>query len=302
MHPMNAVVSEIAARQHGVVARSQLLRAGIARHRIDYRVEAGLLLPLHRGVYRCGPVAARYEREMAAVLACGERAALGYRTAAAIHDVAPPPPDPVPVAVIVPRTARGPAGVDVHRVGPLRQDELERKHGMPVTTPARTLVDLAGVFGPAELERAFARALRLRLVTPPTVRTALERRPGARGARLLRSLIGLGEVSFTRSEAEARFLTLLRQGHVERPRTNVAVLGREVDFLWPDARLIVEIDGFAHHADRAAFEDDRRRDAAFTASGFRVLRFTWRQLVAESAVVLFRVGQALGAAGAVRPR
>jgi very-short-patch-repair endonuclease len=165
---------------------------------------------------------------------------------------------------------------------------------LPVTAPARTLVDLAAAADTAELERAVATAVRARLLTPDELGHALTARARHRGARTLRRLLDrLTEPELTRSVAEERLLDLVRTAGLPRPRVNAVLESFEVDFFWPDARLVVEVDGFAYHRGRVAFERDRERDAVLAAAGHRVVRITWRQLDRRPNEVLVRLAQAL---------
>lgn len=291
----DATILEIAARQQGVVSRSQLLRAGVPEHAIDYRMRKGRLRRLHRGVYGMGPVPARYEREAAAVFACGDGAVLSHRTASALWELTPAPPRTALIDVASSRRLRGPRyGVRLHLAGGLSPDEIGHRHGMPLTTPARTLLDLAACGARVEIERALARGERTRALTHDVIETLLARHPGRPGAPMLRALLRApGGPALTRSEAESRFLELVRKASVPDPEANGMVEGLEVDFAWRKERLVVEIDGYAHHADRAAFERDRRRDGVLAAAGFRVIRVTWRQLTREPARVLAQLAQAL---------
>lgn len=291
----DATILDSAARHHGVVCRSQLVRAGVPAHAIDYRLQKGRLRRLHRGVYGMGPVPARYEREAAAVFACGDGAVLSHRTAAALWELTPAPARMAPVDVASSRRLRGPRhGVRLHLARGLSPDEIGHHHGLPLTTPARTLLDLAASVARVELERALARGERNRALTHDVIETLLARHPGRPGAPMLRALLRApGGPALTRSEAESRFLELVRKASVPDPETNGMVEGLEVDFAWRTERLVVEIDGYAHHADRAAFERDRCRDGVLAAAGFRVIRVTWRQLTTEPAMVLVRLAQAL---------
>src|SRR5262245_7378822 len=125
------------------------------------------------------------------------------------------------------------------------------------------------------------------------------RRGNQPGMPALRSLLGSeSEKAFTRSEAEDRFLALIRKAQLTVPETNVRLRGHEVDFLWRHERVVVEVDGFAFHSSRRSFENDRWRDAAMTKSGMTVLRVTWRQIVQEPEATLGLVAQTLGRAGA----
>ncbi len=173
-------------------------------------------------------------------------------------------------------------------------DEVTIREGIPVTTPARTLLDIAETLPSREVEQALARALRMGLVTRKDVRLMVERHPKHRGAPLLRQLLDVeGRLSFTRSEAEERLLEITRSASLPRPELNVRVLGHEVDFAWRSARVVAEVDGYAFHSSRRAFVNDRRRDAELTAAGYRVLRFTWTDLNDGRLATVARLAQAL---------
>lgn len=291
-------IAKLAARQHGVVAREQLLAAGVPAHRIAYRVKSGRLHQLFRGVYRVGPLAVPHEAAMAAVLACGREALLSHRAAAELWQLLPPRSGAI-MDVIIRRSCRRPGrGVRVHRVATLRADESTHLDGIPLTTAARTLLDLAGCVEESELERALAHADRLGLADRDDIARLLVQHPRRAGARSLRALVAGEAAALTRSEAEARFLRLVRKAQLPEPEANVGISGFEVDFLWRRERLIVEIDGFAFHSPRIMFESDRRRDAVLAADGLRVMRVTWRQLTTESEAVLARLAQALARAPA----
>lgn len=288
----DAVIAAIASRQHGVVARRQLFEAGVSSRMIEHRLKKGRLCGLYRGVYRVGPLRARHEREMAAVLACGETAVLSHGSAGAAWELLLCR-NRVEVSVQGGRRAPGP-GVLVHRVGELGGDETTQFEGMPITTPTRTLLDLAGSVGGRELEQALAKAERRKLVDRGDIEELLARYPRRSGTRALHAVLAAGTgPALTRSEAESRFLTLVRKARLDAPEANVPVAGYEVDFLWRRARLVVEIDGFAFHSSSGAFERDRQRDAELAAAGFNVVRVTWRQLTREPEALLVRLGQAL---------
>ena len=295
----DGIMRSLAARQHGVVARAQLLEAGVAAHIIDHRLARGCIDAVHRGVYRVGPAALPHERELAAVLACGGSAVLSHRSAALLCGLLPDSLGGGPVDVTSPgghRTAL--QGVRVHRVSCLPADEVTLVEAIPVTVPARTLLDLAGQSGVRELEQAVAQAERAGLAARAELARLATRHPHRPGMRAIRRLLAAGaEPAFTRSEAENRFLALIRKAQLPAPATNAALRGYEVDFLWRAEGLVVEIDGFAFHASSAAFERDRRRDAVLAAAGLRVMRITWRQVSAEPEALLVRLAQAL-----VQPR
>jgi len=241
-----------------------------------------------------GPVAPRRAAEMAATLACGPTAAVSHRSAAALWEIAPEGPRGTPVEVQVVRHARRRPGVRVHRTAGRHPDEVVRLDGIPVTSPARTLFDLAGSGHSRMVERAFARALLRDVTTRDRVAAIRARYAGRSGTALLRKLLGSGRPARTRSEAEHRFLRLVRSARLPAPQVNVRLGPYEVDFYWPDRHLAVEIDGFTFHASRTAFERDRERDANLATRGIRVLRFTWRQLTDTRDVVLVRLAQTLG--------
>ncbi len=293
----------LAARQHGVVTRAQLLAAGLTRGMVATRRGSGQLHRLHRGVYLLGglrgPLEPERAREMAAVLASGSTAVLSHRSAAWLWGALPRPGPATPVDVTVPRHSRTrrPA-VRVHRSRDLPPHDTTRLDGIPVTTPARTLRDLSLVVGARDLDRAAARLERRRLIGSKEIEALPARHRGRPGARLLRAALPCGDgPTLTRSTAEERFLDIVRRGRLPRPRTNVVVRGHEVDFFWPEEKLVVEVDGFAFHASRHSFENDRRRDAELAAAGLRVVRVTWRQIAKETDVTLVRVAQALARGG-----
>jgi very-short-patch-repair endonuclease len=290
-------VAALAARQHGVVARWQLLELGWTRRAIDRRLAAGRLHVIYRGVYAVGhkDLSAR-GWWMAAVLACGKGAVLSHRTAAALGgflDAASPRVDV---------TGTGQSGASSpkirrHRVRHLPQEDTTKVDEIPVTTVARTLFDLAEVTSRTGLDRAFERAERSELLDLRAVQLTMERNPGRRAHKRLRSLLpDLVAPEPTRSELERLFHRLCRLAGLPLPQVNVLVEGFEVDAYWPVHRLVVEVDGWRFHRTRAAFERDRARDAALLVAGHRVMRVTYRQLREDPAGVAARVRTLLAAA------
>jgi very-short-patch-repair endonuclease len=208
---------------------------------------------------------------------------LSHRTAAAIWGVLGPLPAIVDVSV--PRNQRNRDGIRIHRYRPL--DQVTERDGCRITTPAATIADLAPILPERDLARAIEQAQILRLATRTELLTLLP----SRRSQALRT--ALEHPRLTRSEAERRLLELIDKAGLPRPRTNVRIAGYEVDFHWPEQRLIVEVDGYAFHAGREAFERDRARDAELTARGHRVVRVTWRQIVAEPEAVIARLAAGL---------
>jgi very-short-patch-repair endonuclease len=169
----------------------------------------------------------------------------------------------------------------------LTHAEVTRKDGIPVTTPARTLLDLAAGLPERELHRALDQAEIQALTDYPSLDALARARIGHRGAGELRRALTRHDAgaTLTRSELEERFLELCNAHHIPRPQVNVYAAGLQVDFLFAAARLVVETDGFRYHRTRAAFERDRERDQELAVAGYRVLRFTYRQIVEDAAVV-----------------
>jgi very-short-patch-repair endonuclease len=282
MLPADRAVAALAARQHGVLTTAQLAAAGLGANAVAHRVTHGRLVRLHRGVFRVGPLAAPRGAEMAAVLATG--GVLSHHTAANLWGIRPHR-GVVHISVAGEARKRRP-GVQIHRSHSLNAAVQD---GLPLTTPARTIHDLATCLPQHELDRAVEQAQILRLATRDEIAADMPRR----GRAALRAALN-HEPQLTRSEAERRLLALIRQARLPRPRTNVVVHGYEVDLLWPEQRLIVEVDGYAYHSTRHAFERDRARDAALQAAGYRVVRFTWRQIVHEPHAVVAQLARLLG--------
>jgi very-short-patch-repair endonuclease len=270
--PLDARVSAVARRQYGVITREQMRRLGLGEHGIAERVRTKRLHRLHRGVYAVGHDALRPEaRWLAAVLACGEEAVLSHASAAAHWGIRRSAA--VRIDVTVPsrsgRTRR--RGIRIHRSGRLAAEEVTVHEDIPTTTVARTLLDLADALTTGALKRTIAEAEYLRLLDMTSLIAAVQANPGRRGARVL--TIARAEPEWTRSELEDRFLEMVERRGLPRPLVNATVEGYEVDFLWPADKLIVELDGFAAHGTRSAFERNRRRDRRL-ARKLRTVRVT----------------------------
>jgi very-short-patch-repair endonuclease len=284
---------ELAARQHGVLARWQLLAAGLSAAGISRLVARGWLRPIHRGVYLVGPIQGPLARFMAGTLAVGAGAVLSHRSAAELLGVGPAVRGAVSV-ILVGREVRSRDGIRVHHVRSLEPADITRRHGIPVTSPSRTLLDLATRLGRRDLAKAVEQAEIFGLVSVASLNEQFSRYPRHRGARLLRETIRATDApAMTRSEAERRLLELVRAALLPSPEVNRRLHGHEVDFVWIAQRLVVEVDGYAFHSSRSAFERDRRRDADLIGAGYRVIRLTWRQLAGEREAVVALLARAL---------
>lgn len=295
-------VAALAGRQHGVVSHGQLLVCGVTHRAIERRVGAGRLHRVHRGVYAVGHSAGSpYMREVAALLACGDGAVLSHRSAGAWWGISERLDSVVEVTIVGPDCGARP-GVRVRRARHIAPEDIAVREGLRITGPARTLLDLAAVLGVRALQRAVNEAQVAGLVDESDLWAVLDRCRGRRGAPRLRRLLADGRgPSLTRSEAERRLLELLKASGLPRPETNVRIGRYEVDFLWRAEWLVVEVDGFAFHGTKAAFERDRIRDGELQASGYAVLRITWRQIVDAPEAAIARIAQMLQRRTASRP-
>jgi very-short-patch-repair endonuclease len=287
-------IAELAARQHGLVARRQLALLGLGEDAIDYRVARGLLHRTHRGVYAVGHTATTgHAVWMAAVLAAGPDAVVSHRSAAALWGVRDTHRSSAEVTC--PRRLDIP-GVDSHRTV-LPPDEVTVEHGIPVTTPARTLFDLAAVVTEQQLRHALNEAEIRRLASPLSLDALIARHPRRKGTQALKSALDTqrqtGE-TITKSRLERRFLELVDAHGLPRPKMNHPLGPYEPDALWPEQRLVVELDSYGIHTTRQAFEQDRARDRALTLAGYRVVRITWRQLTTHADALAQQLRAMLG--------
>ena len=267
---MERRVAAIAGRQHGTVTRRQLLAAGASASQIDRMLTRSYLISVHRGVYRVGHEApSQLATYMAAVLACGEGAALSGRAAGHLHSVLRNAPSRPEVTTLAKRTV---PGVAMKR-GSAPTTTVQ---GIPVTTVARTLVDLAATLTEDELARACHEAGVKHRTTPRHVEAVM--RPNAPGAAALRRILR-GDTRVTLSQLEKQFLRLLRENHLPLPQTNRARGGRRVDCHWPG--LTIELDSYTFHNSRHAWERDRRREREARARGDEFRRYTWGDVFEE---------------------
>jgi hypothetical protein len=244
---------------------------------VDAWVQRGRLHRVHQGVYALGHTALRAEgHRLAAVLACGPGAVLSHRTAAAHWGLLRT--DQTRIDVTAPRGRHGASGIRLHRTRSLDAQDTTHHEGIPITSVSRTLLDLASAARPSELERALAQAERLQLYDHRAITDVIARANGHRGTQVLAQAT-TRTPKWTRNEWEAEFLQQLRDAGLPEPVTNEPFDAPdhghcEPDYHWPEHRVIVETDGFETHGTRAAFRADRAKDAALTAAGYRVLRFT----------------------------
>ena len=249
------------------MARAQLVALGFDTRAIAYRLKVGRLHLLHRGVYAVGhrppsPLASA----MAAVLACGPDAALSHQSAAALWQIVPRWPSAPHVTA--PRERRHPA-IHIRRS---RHLDTTTHYGIRITTPARTLVDLADVLPSRALTRAVNEAQVQRLITAAELTTLLTRYPGRRTSQLT------PERGATRSHLEDTFTRFLKHHRLPLPERNQQIAGHEVDAVYRDQRLIIELDSRQFHTTPNAFEHDRDRDADLLDAGFSTLRITDQRL------------------------
>ncbi|MGK2931481.1 MAG: DUF559 domain-containing protein [Solirubrobacterales bacterium] len=294
----------IGQRQHGVVSRRQLLAAGVPRSTIDFRIQS-LLFPLFRSVFAVGrPQIGQHGLWMAGVLAAGDRSALGGRSAAAAWDFLPVRPG-VDVVRVGNRRAERPRIVFdgryvsvpliVRRTRSLPEQDIRQIGPIPVLSPARVLLDLAPNMSSAGFKRAFIEADRLGLLEDDDLFVHLNCGRGRPGAAAFRSLVldRIPDLKKARSLLEGLMLEACRAEGIEAPEINVVIDGHEVDCVWRDRRLAVELDSYGFHRGQEMFEIDLSRNNRMWSMGWVLLRYTWRKVTREPALVVSEVRAAL---------
>ncbi|MDX6677577.1 MAG: hypothetical protein QOE31_1629 [Solirubrobacteraceae bacterium] len=292
-------IADIATRQYGVIARHQLVELGLTRHEIATMRASHRLHDIHRGVYALGHrVLSQRSRWIAAVLAGGPDALLSHRCAAALANIRRT--SLTYAEVVVPQQRGRIAGVRMYvsrRIEPQDRDTID---GIPCTSLARTLLDLAAILPRREVERACDEALVQQLFDLTAIEDVLDRSRGCRGTATLRAVLGEHAIgtTLTRPGLETLTLALLDRAGIRRPEVNIRVFCRpgvapEVDFLWRRERLVLETDGGQFHRHQRQIERDRRKEADLVRAGYRVLRATWRQVEREPETVLLMVRAAL---------
>lgn len=286
----------LVAEQHGAVTRRQLLGAGYSAAAIKHRIASGRLHPRWPGVYAVGrPELTQQGEWMAAVLCYGERAVLSHTSAAALWGLLPAH-GLIDVSLRDGRWRSRP-GITLHRRPTLAAVDATACGGIPVTTPACTLIDIAVSLTRGKLERAINEADRLDLVDPESLRIALDRSPRRPGVGILRRVLDRRTFVLTDSELERRFLSLIRRARLPLPQTGRRLNGFKVDFYWPDAGLVVETDGLRYHRTPAQQARDHLRDQVHVRAGLTCLRFTDAQVRFESRHVQKTLGTVLRRSG-----
>ena len=272
-------------RQHGVVAHRQLRELGLGRSSIRWRVKCGRLHPLRRGVYAVGrPEVSPHGRWTGALLACGPGAVLSHGSAAALWGFGSEPRDLVEVSLPAGMRSRQP-DIRAHRRSALRADEWTEHEGVPVTSPTRTLIDLATRLTPARLERAVNEADKLERVRADVLYAALDAHGGEPGVGALRRLLDPLHFRLSDSELERAMRPVAKRAGLPVPETKVWVNEFEVDFFWPALGVVVEADGLRYHRTASQQRRGLERDQAHIAAGLWPLRFSHWQIAREPAHV-----------------
>lgn len=294
----DARISLIAERQRGCVSRRQLLHAGVERSAIKRRLRNGRLDLVHRGVYRLPHTAGLpLATETAALLACGERAVLSHHSAATLWGLRVGVARPVHVTIPGNRGCPAPEGVRIHRSVTLAGADVRLHDGLPCTSPARTILDVAATLTDRDVEQMVDDGLFVqRILTVAQLRdtiTRAGRHPGR--ARLTRVAANHTRTQRTDSPPEERLLQLLRAAGLPEPSTQVPILDYRLDFFWAELRLAVEVDAYGTHGSPSRFEGDRRRDARLlTEKGITVIRLTRAAIEERPGEALALIARAIG--------
>lgn len=282
---------ELAGRQHGVVARRQLLELGFNAREIEHRVGRGRLHPVMRGVYAVGrPELTREGRWMAAVLACGDGAMLSHRSAAALWGIGAERRGVVDISVTR-RAELKRVGLRVRGRPSLAATNRTTRNGIPVTSPTQTLVDLASELPEREVERAINEADKRDLIDPEALRAELDSHVGEPGAPLLCRLLDKRTFRLSDSDLEILFRPIAMTAGLPLPLTKQTVNGFEVDFYWPNLGLVIETDGLRYHRTPSTQARDAQRDRAHVLAGMTPLRFTHYEIKYESPKVEAELAQ-----------
>lgn len=290
----DAAAARIAARQRTLLSPDQLADCGLTPDAIRHRQHSGRLHVVFRSVYSMGcGVLPPLAREQAALMALGEHTFLSHRSAAFVWGIREAEPDDVEVSVVG-RCCESRDGIVVHRIKAIDRRDLRHHEDLWVSSPARTVLEVAAVGTHDELIDVIDQGLALRRFTPGDLKSVLARNRGRRGtARLADVIADETTMAISRSRAEKALLRLIRDARLPLPETNVKFGRFEADFVWHEQRLIVELDSPTFHGGPGAFQRDREKDLVYRDAGYDVLRFTRAHVIHEPAMVLVRLVRAL---------
>jgi very-short-patch-repair endonuclease len=275
---VDKAIAALARRHGGHVARRQLRDVGLGSDAIAYRVKVGRLIAVHAGVYAVGHLpTSPIDRAAGALLACGPGAVLSHGSAASLWGIRKTWSAPFDVTVPSDRPRRG---IHIHRSRALTRRDIRIQLGLHVTSPARTLLDVARTLSDKGLTRAVNDLRLSNHLRLPDLAELLKRLPKHPGAKRLQPFIK-DPTGPTRSELEDAFVKFTRRYGLPTPQMNTTVNGYEVDALFPEHGVIVELDGYGFHSDRESFEGDRERDAKMLAAGLPTVRVTWERIDAR---------------------
>jgi hypothetical protein len=275
---LDAAIALIAGRQFGYITRVQLLDLGLDGNAIDYRLRTGRLIRVYAGVYAVGHVPATpVARAFAAVLACGDGAVLSHSTALCVWGIHKRWLEPFEVTA---RSSHRHSGIRVHRSSALTTNDITKQLDLPVTSPAKMLLDTAPDLAGRRLTRAVNDLRHARYLHLSELHDVIERFPRAPGAKLLVPFV-LDPTNPTRSTFEDLFPPFCVRHGFPTPVMNEIVAGHEVDALFPEQRVVVELDSWEYHNDRHSFEHDRSKDADLIAAGHLPIRITWQRFIRE---------------------
>ncbi len=284
-------LAAIAGAQRGLVHRRQLRELGITRGSYNHRLASGALRQVLPGVLSIvHPLLEPWAAETAAVLYAGDDTVISHDSAAALWGLAGSPS--FVALTVIGRHVRIRPQLEIHHARTLDIRDVSLRHGLPVTSPARTLIDCATS---PRIDHLLNEARVLRLVTDAEIHHSIARCPGRKGTGAMRALLEVERDSgFTRSEAERRLKRIIGASGLERPVFNTSIEGVRADAYWPRLKVVVEVDGYQAHGHWAAFQRDRARDRRLIAAGLTVLRFTWHQLTEKPLQVVAEIARTLG--------